>query len=226
MNLHRTEKQPDWEKVPEEERTRVQRIAAKTNGIVTPGNITSVAGAVLVSRGLSDIKKGKTKRGLAKIFVGRVFDLVDGTVADKTGTKSPTGEAVDAGLDKAVMFQAADVLQKRGFLPKHASRILLAQNVASAGLSLEAKARGVELHPSEEGKKGTAGQWMAVGLYSLATVARKSESPAVAEGLEAAALATLVAATTLTGTAIVDYNAQIRQPAHGEPGTPHAEHIA
>jgi len=212
MNLHRAGKQGEWASTPPHERNLAQKVAARTDGNITPGNIVSVAGGLTVLSGLHDIYKGRTKRGIIKIGAGRIGDLVDGTVAAKTKTKGPKGEAVDAGIDKGLMFAALPVLVKRGVLPAHAGGLLLAQNLASASIAVEAKQRGVTLHPSEEGKKTTAAQWSTIGLYMLAAGARKAQSPRIAEGLEAAGLATLATATTLGTYAVAGYHQELNNP--------------
>lgn len=210
MNLHRANKKADWDDIPPSERNVFQRIAAKTDGTVTPGNVVSVAGAATVASGLKDIYKGKTSRGVVKVGIGRIGDLIDGTVADKTGTKGPKGEATDAGIDKALMMTALPVLVKKGGLPKYAAGALVVQNVASAGIAAQAKQEGVELHPSEAGKKAVFGQWGAVGLYGLAEVARRADSPNIARGLEVAGLATLAVASALGTKAVIDYHAEVQ----------------
>lgn len=210
MNLHRANKKADWDEIPANERNVFQRIAAKTDGVVTPGNATSVVGAFTVASGLKDIYKGKTKRGIVKVGIGRVGDLVDGTVADKTGTKGPKGEATDAGIDKALMLTALPVLVKKGGLPKYAAGALLAQNAASAAIAAQAKQEDVTLHPSEDGKKAVFGQWGAVGLYGLAEAARRADAPNVARGLEAAGLASLAVATVLGTKAVIGYHAEVQ----------------
>ena len=237
MNLHRAGKQGEWASTPPHKRNLAQKVAARTDGNITPGNVVSVAGGLTVLSGLKDIYKGETRRGVIKIGVGRIGDLIDGTVADKTKTKGPKGEAVDAGIDKTLMFAALPVLVKRKVLPPHVGGLLLAQNVASASIAVEAKKRGVTLHPSEEGKHTTAAQWGVVGLYTLAAVARKAQSPRVAEGLEAAGLATLATATTLGTYAVAGYNHELNNPtaevtAEDLPGTmaageaPGPEHVS
>jgi phosphatidylglycerophosphate synthase len=174
MNMHRAGKQGEWTNIPTEERSLAQKIAAKTDGNITPGNIVSVAGGAAVLSGLKDVYKGKTKRGIIKIGIGRVGDLIDGTVADKTKTKGPKGEAVDAGVDKALMAASIPVLITRGALTLPAAGLLSAQNLASGGIALEAKKRDVTLHPSENGKKAVAAQWSTIGLYAMASAARKA----------------------------------------------------
>lgn len=210
MNLHRANKKADWEYVTDGELNGFQRAAKRTDGIVTPGNAVSAIGAAFVLSGLHDVHRGKTKRGIIKIGVGRIGDLIDGTVADKTGTKGPKGEAVDAGIDKALIASALPVLVERGGLPKYAAGAIAIQNAASAAIATKAKQEGVTLHPSEKGKNAVFGQWGAVGLFGLAEVARRADSPNVARGLEAAGLASLAVATALGTQAVIDYNAQVQ----------------
>ncbi|HEX5797672.1 MAG TPA: hypothetical protein VFX86_04770 [Candidatus Saccharimonadales bacterium] len=50
MNLHRAGRVPDWEKVPEGRRNRWQKLAAKTKGVITPGN--AVFSAIAKARGV------------------------------------------------------------------------------------------------------------------------------------------------------------------------------
>lgn len=212
MNLHRSGSKAEWTNVPEGERNLAQKVAARTGGIVTPGNLVSMAGGLLVLSGLNDIYHGRDKRGVAKIGIGRIGDMVDGTVAEKTKTKSPTGEAVDAGIDKVLMAAAIPVLVKRDVLPKSAAGLIVAQNIASAAIAVEGKRREIGIHPSEDGKKSVAAQWGSIGLYSLAIVARKADAPKLAEGLEAAALASLAGATLTGVSAVNDYYTDLKSP--------------
>jgi phosphatidylglycerophosphate synthase len=212
MNLHRANKEGQWVNIPEKERNLSQKVASKTDGNITPANVVSVMGGITVLSGLKDIYKGKTKRGIVKIGVGRIGDLIDGTVAEKTGTKGPKGEAVDAGVDKALMAAAIPVLVKRDILPAPAAGLLLAQNAASAAIAMETKKQGETIHPSENGKKAVAAQWSVLGLYAMASAARKSHAPRLAESLEMAGLATLATATTLGAAAVFGYNHDLKNP--------------
>ena len=92
MNLHRVEGVADWAKPNLPKLSKIQKIASKTNGTITPGNILSVTGGLFVVSGLVDIYRGdEMKRGIRKVGIGRAIDIIDGIVADKTGTKSPLG---------------------------------------------------------------------------------------------------------------------------------------
>lgn len=206
MNLHRADRVGQWESIPENKHNHWQKIAAKTDGKITPANAVSVAGGSLVLAGLHDIYKGKTRKGLVKVGIGRMADLADGTVAEKTGTKSPVGEAVDAGVDKALMAATVPVLMKREVLPPIAAGAIFAQNAASASVSVLAKRSGESLHPSKEGKLATFGQWTAIGLYSMASAARQMEAnKKIERSLEVAGHLTLAAATFLGTKAVIGY---------------------
>lgn len=187
MNLHRSDKIPDWEKIPEHERNVFQRTAARTNGVLTPGNVISVVGFLVTLDGLKDMHDGQYARGTVKIGVGRLCDLADGFAADKTGTKSSLGEAVDAFIDKVVMGVGLLVLRKAGIVSKETAKAFAIQNSVNALATGIAKMRGVDLHPSEAGKKTTWAQWMTLGGNSLeAAFGQLGVEPEVCEVLESA----------------------------------------
>jgi phosphatidylglycerophosphate synthase len=174
MSLHRSETFPDWEKVLPQERNVWQKVAAKTGGIVTPGNFISVAGGVFVAAGLRDIKKNRKVAGTIKIGVGRIFDLVDGTVADMTKTKSPTGEIVDTGIDKAATFAGLFALPAKDILPADQAITIGVQNLANTVFSGVAKSRGVEIHPTRTGKDAMMAQWVSTGLHCISAAAQEA----------------------------------------------------
>lgn len=197
MNLHRTGKGGEWEKTDPEKRNIWQRTAAKTHGVAAPANAVSLAGLATVTSGLIDIYYGRTARGLVKIIVGRLADIGDGAVAEATKTKSPLGEAADVVIDKVEVAMALPVLVKSGILPRTATGVLVGQNVANTVASAVAKKRGVEIHPSREGKLNTAGQWLTAGLYTLGEIARQENHPDIARGIEIAGHASLAATAYL-----------------------------
>jgi len=167
MNLHRTDKKPQWERTAESERTVWQRIAYKTHGVVTPANLVSLTGLALTMSGLQDFKKGNKQRATAKIILGRACDIADGLVAEHTKTKSPFGEAVDATVDKISMAHGLYVLSETDTLPVFATASFFTQNIVNTAATAIAKKRGVELHPSAEGKITTLLQWAAIGGYVI-----------------------------------------------------------
>lgn len=205
MNLHRTGNAPQWETVAPEDRNPFQQVAAATNGVITPANAVSAMGAGLVASGLKDIASGDITRGVVKVGAGRVADVVDGTTAEATGTKSPLGEAVDVVIDKGETAAALPVLVKADVLPKSAAGVIFAQNMANTAFSMIARRRGVQMHPSREGKLTTFGQWTTIGLHGLAAVARDQDYDRLARGLEVAGHISTIATAALGAKAIVGY---------------------
>jgi phosphatidylglycerophosphate synthase len=205
MNLHRSGKEGQWKSVAEEDQNIAQKIAERTNGVVTPGNTISLAGATLVASGLHDISKGNIGKGVKKLGIGRTADIIDGMAAEATGTKSPVGEAADVIIDKVETAAALPILVSADVLPKPVAGVILAQNMANTAFSAVAKRRGVELHPSKEGKLSTAGQWATIGLYGLSSVARESDSPKMARKLEIAGHITAIATAALGAKAVFGY---------------------
>ena len=193
MNLHRVDKKPDWELIDSEDHTSLQRIAASTSGLATPGNAITITGGVLVAAGLTDIYNGNTYRGIALTTAGRFADLFDGMVAHKTGTKSAKGEALDAGMDKLAAIGALGILAVKELVPIQAIGLFGAQNVVNAVATAIAKKRGSEIHASKSGKLNTVYQWVSLGLFTLS----KSIEPqfnGASKILEAAAYGTEVMA--------------------------------
>ncbi|MDQ2973695.1 MAG: hypothetical protein M3Q79_04430 [bacterium] len=226
MNLHRTGKSPEWATVPHEERNIWQKTAAKTHSVVTPANAVSLIGLGIVGSGLKDIADGNTGRGIAKIGGGRLLDVVDGMVAHRTKTKSPTGEAVDVVVDKIEAAAALPILTLKGILPPAVAGSFLAQHLANTLATAAAKRRGNEIHPSKEGKWNTAGQWGAISLYGLSAAARNAELNGTARRLELAGHLTTVVTTYLGASALVGYikdaqglNSESVQPQTNQPET-------
>jgi len=181
MDLHRPDAKGEWEYIPESERTAIQSVAAKTNGLLTPANVITVAGTALVLDGLRDVHNDNYVSGTVKIGVGRVCDYVDGWVSARQGTLGPVGEALDAGVDKLQMAAALGVLTKKAVIPPLAAGVMGVQNALNAGITLSAKAKNREIHTTAEGKLATAGQWLAIGSYVVAATARSYGHESVAQ---------------------------------------------
>jgi phosphatidylglycerophosphate synthase len=175
MNLHRTDDSPQWERTPESMQNIWQRMAKKTHGIITPANAISLAGLYLTISGLQDFKRGDKKKAITKVISGRLCDIADGYVAERTKTKSPIGEAVDATVDKISMAHGLYVMSKTNTLPSLASASFLSQNVINTAATALSKKRGVELHPSAEGKITTLLQWAAIGGYAIASTEKSRD---------------------------------------------------
>ena len=174
MNLHRTDNIAQWERTPESMQNIWQRVAKKTHGVITPANAISLSGLALTISGLQDFKRGDKKKAITKVISGRICDIADGYVAERTKTKSPLGEAVDATVDKISMAHGLYVMSKTNTLPSLASASFLSQNIINTAATALSKKRGTELHPSAEGKITTLLQWAAIGGYAIASTEKYS----------------------------------------------------
>lgn len=159
---------PEWAMVARSKQNAWQQLAAATRGVVTPGNIISLVGVILVLLGLVCIWQGQLWAGLALVAFGRICDLLDGGIAHKTGTKSPLGEATDATCDKIGAFATLVVFAAAGMLAWPAALLIGLQNLTNSLVALVAKRRRYGLHPLVAGKVATAGEWVALLGFALA----------------------------------------------------------
>lgn len=141
-----------------------QRLAARTSGVVTPGNVITLLGLTLVGLGLIVFEQHRLA-GLLLIGVGRVADVADGMIAEATGTKSRLGEALDASADKLSLFAVLVVLIAQHVLIVWFVAPLGLQALVMVALSLIAHARRRTLHPVREGKITTTLAW--IGLFAV-----------------------------------------------------------
>ncbi len=159
MDLHRTGKRPDWLKRPRRDYSWFQRIARQTNGIVTPGNVITVIGFVVTLYGLWLLTKAQFGAAAITLLLGRLCDVADGWVAHHTGTKSPTGELLDAGCDKIVTILGLIALGMATIAPWWVLAMVAIPQIATSvvsGLALHGKHR---LHPSPAGKVSMVAAW-------------------------------------------------------------------
>jgi phosphatidylglycerophosphate synthase len=111
--------------------------------------------------------------GAVFIITGRLCDLIDGWLADRTGTKSPLGEAVDATADKLGTAATIIVLPLAGLMPIELAIALVVPQAAIAVMALFARRRGRGLHPSRWGKLS-----MAAATAALAAPSSRAIRPA------------------------------------------------
>jgi phosphatidylglycerophosphate synthase len=167
--FHFARRSPDWQKISPTKRNRWQLWAAQSGGVITPANAVSVLGLALVIAGLALIGTRSYWWGLSMVAVGRLCDVLDGYVADATGTKGPVGEMVDVVCDKVGAFLALVVLMVTGIVWWPIAVALGLYNVANSVIGLLSKRRKLVIHPSKAGKFSTALQWLAlVGLLLAA----------------------------------------------------------
>lgn len=172
LPLHRTDDRPDWDYTEPADYNKWQTLAVKSNGLLTPANFISILGALFTIYGLILITgyKGYFWQGIGLIILGRIGDLLDGVVAQATGTKSPLGEAIDASLDKMVMLVALLALLFGNLLPAVVGAAMIAQNTWNAIISLKAKAKKLPLHPNLYGKISVFLSWALLVLYPIHAV--------------------------------------------------------
>lgn len=168
MQLHRSGSIPDWEATTPAQRNLWQRWATRTGGLLTPANIVSILGAALVAAGLWCVAANELWAGLGLLAGGRLLDILDGYLAEHTGTKSPFGESLDATLDKLAVFAALVVFVGAGIVPWSFGLLVGLGNGVTALISLVAKSRGRAVHPERAGKLGTALEWGALLGFVLA----------------------------------------------------------
>lgn len=162
MQLHRTTGKPDWANLRKIDQNNWQKIATSTKGLVTPGNIVTVLGLTAVLLGLVGISRNQYLLGGVALAFGRFCDLADGWIAEKTKTKSPLGELLDASIDKIatvltlVIFYYADVAA--GWL----LLVLALPHLIITALTFLNLSRGRSLHPSRWGKLSMALAWLSL----------------------------------------------------------------
>lgn len=168
MNLHRASKKPDWENVDVASRNVFQKIASRTHGVVTPANVISVFGLALVIFGLLSVLRDDIWIGVGAVAFGRLLDVVDGWVAEATGTKSLLGEAVDAVIDKLGTLLTIAVLFVLNIAPWWVIVALLIPQSIAPFIAFYKKQKGVTPHPTRSGKLSMATAWAGIiGLFLL-----------------------------------------------------------
>lgn len=95
---------------------------------------------------------------------GRVLDIADGAIANKMKVKSPTGEFVDATLDKVQILGAFITYWSNRTVSRPVLASFAVQNGANTALTAVAKGRGREIHPTKSGKFTTFAQWSTLGM--------------------------------------------------------------
>jgi phosphatidylglycerophosphate synthase len=133
------------------------------------------------------------------VAIGRLFDLVDGWLANRTGTKSALGEAMDASVDKLTLLPVIIFLPLGAVIDWWLAVSLLAVNLVIAVISLAARIRQYRLHPSRFGKYATAVTWLALVIL---VAGRAADIGAVYAG----GWALLLSAIAMTLVAAVQYS--------------------
>lgn len=207
--MHHAEDLPDWELVQPEYRNRWQQIAAETSGIVTPGNAVTVAGHLIA---MSSVIFGKTSGSRAVGFLaGRSLDVIDGTVASRTGTKSPTGAKLDAVGDKLSIGTAVIAGMAHRDIPRHIGAAVIVDGLLRTGVTGSIELLGGQPRPNLAGKWSAAGQSFAIGGYAAANSLKRY--PSVAHSIETVATIVWGASQILGVVALTGYVKDVRHAA-------------
>lgn len=166
MKLHRAGNTPEWTSIPAAKHNKWQRLAARTNAVITPGNILTVLGLILVCVGAWMLLADRFTVAFIYIAIGRFLDIADGWVAEKTRTKSPLGESLDAGFDKLAALVVLAAFAATGIAPLWLLiLVLLPHLLISTITGFAFLSQQKRLHPSRLGKVSGAIAWL--GLLSL-----------------------------------------------------------
>jgi phosphatidylglycerophosphate synthase len=162
-----------WYGISPARRTPLQRLAARTLGVITPGNFTTLLGLAMTLYGLQVIFGQGQQWGVFLIGAGRLLDIFDGHIARLTQTSSPFGEGLDAASDKVAIIITTFVLIKNMagavLLPMAAILIvLLIEEIVTASVTLQARRHGVSFHPTRLGKYTTFALWTSIVAYLVA----------------------------------------------------------
>jgi len=211
LNLHRSDTKPDWELVKPDQRNFWQMVASNTNGIITPANFVSITGALLVLIGLSQLEQGFIPlTALVLIGVGRLADILDGYIADKTATKGPLGEAIDAITDKVLGFLTIIVAAQYALLPGLVILVLVLHSVINTVIGFGSRVMGTTIHPVHEGKLAVALSWIVFTMWFINVIYARNHNHDSSLIKIVAILVTLAFTYFATATAII-YFKQFRK---------------
>lgn len=194
-----------WDDTPAAERNAFQKVAAKTRGVVTPGNaVTLAANAVAVS-GIVEMCTGNFAQGAALFAGARSGDFIDGKVARSTGTQSWLGEALDVGGDKLQTVLGLGMLSIYGDYPLEASVPKLATQIAIVGVSAVATKKGADLHPGMAGKVGLGATGASMVGFEAANALTQHHDTLAATGTTIGSYVLTALSIAASGKAAWDY---------------------
>lgn len=171
LSLHRAETAPDWSLVPDAERNVWQRMAARTRGVVTPANFVTIIGALVTLWGVTELLANSFWLAIILLLVGRLLDVADGFVADRTGTKSALGELLDAVTDKVVTVLTVAGMFVAHVAPTWLMGLFILPHLIITLITFIDRYRGIKLHPTRLGKTTMLLAWIAILLLLLVKAA-------------------------------------------------------
>lgn len=142
-----------WDLVPPKERNIFQIIAAKTGGVVTPGNTVTTAGLALGMKGINDYIDGEKYAGAVETALSFLSDVVDGPIAKASGTIGACGALFDASADK-VRIISSEIALFGNPIPPYKSLGMAAIQISIIGGSMIIDKYGEPPDPTASGKIG------------------------------------------------------------------------
>lgn len=157
----------DWDGLSKAEMNSWQQVASATKGIVTLGNILTLAGFFLVITGLGYIADQRFILGTLVIGAGRMLDYFDGITADMTRTKSRLGASFDEVADALGLGILLIVLLIQNVLPLILVLIIGLPKAVNALSWIIAKLRRIRADTTAQSKVATFIIWCGIGTYLL-----------------------------------------------------------
>lgn len=204
MDLHCSDNIPEWELIPADQWNKHQLRAHATRGWDTPGNRESIKGTLVTLSGIyMATRESHALRvvGAAMVGYGRYSDIKDGRIAHETGTKSPKGAAIDAGVDTVQLGAAIIAMTRSNLLSVPETLLLSSQKAANVLITSYAESNGTRLKLNHANKISAAGYWAGITL-KLAGTALEGIHPESGSVLRKAGTATILASfgISLNGT--------------------------
>lgn len=187
--------------------TGLQRLAEKTNGVVTPANAITVLGVGLTALGCREFTMGNHSLAVGIIAVGAVCDALDGQVARRTRTANyQVGRYLDIGADgvKAALLGGAlyssDVYSGAELAMNYGPKALgwLANGASKFIAKNDPKT-------SQTGRVAEVSRWIAPGLAVASSLLVDHGQTAVGEVVRHASRVATVASCALGLTAAAGY---------------------
>jgi phosphatidylglycerophosphate synthase len=114
--------------------------------------------------------------GVVFIGIGRFADVLDGIVAERTLTKSPLGEAVDATIDKILLAITVITIFILNLIPTVVLVLITLHGIYNILLYVVAHFKKSQLHPSLIGKLTASAEWISIGLFVIAHYLHKTSN--------------------------------------------------
>jgi cardiolipin synthase len=129
--------------------------------------MVSTAGLLLVLLGAGLLARHHLG-GLWWVATGRLCDIADGIVANRTRTKSPLGGAVDAVFDKIGALAVLLAVGEAHIVPWLVVILIALPNAATSILAFYAWHQKKPLEPGRAGKISTVLYWVSLGCFMIA----------------------------------------------------------